>query len=150
MHQYKQQEEDQMAFPLSIQRIILFALGFGLFLSVGASIGQQTPPEKAKGFVGKPLSTIDLAGEIEGMQGRNLRMSQVTLDPGGATPLHDHAGRPEIIYVLRGRLTENRGGEAKDYGPGETISTGKDTRHWIENKTADPVILIAVSIIKQP
>jgi quercetin dioxygenase-like cupin family protein len=132
------------------QRTALVALGLAFLLGAGTSIAQQTPPEKSRGFAGKPLSTMDLGGEIDGMQGRTLRMSQVTLDPGGATALHDHADRPEILYVLRGRLTENRAGESKEYGPGETLNAGKATRHWIENRTSEPVVLIAVSVLKQP
>jgi quercetin dioxygenase-like cupin family protein len=111
------------------------------------SIG-QTAPARTSGFNSKALGVIDLGPEIEGLQGRVLRMAQVTLDAGGATAVHDHVDRPEIIYVLQGRLTETRSGQTREYGPGETIRAGKDTQHWVENRTSEPVLYLAVSVAK--
>jgi hypothetical protein len=36
-----------------------------------------------RGVAVKVLATVDLAGEIEGMAGRQLRMRMVTIEPGG-------------------------------------------------------------------
>jgi hypothetical protein len=41
------------------------------------------------------LATVDLGPEIQGMEGRQLRMRMVTIEPGGVFgPVHDHNGRP--------------------------------------------------------
>ena len=125
----------------------LLVWGVAVLGSTG-SVAQPLPPQAAIGFVVAPLALVELAGELEGLQGRTFRLSQVTLAPAGATPLHDHTGRPEIIYVVKGRLTEHRGGGSIVYGPGETLKATKDTRHWIENRTSEPVIFLAMSIVK--
>jgi hypothetical protein len=43
---------------------------------------EQVAPETS-GVTVKMLATVDLAGEIEGMAGRHLRMRMVTIEPGG-------------------------------------------------------------------
>src|SRR3954451_533133 len=65
------------------------------------------------------LGTVDLTAEIEGTEGRQLRMRIVTIEPGGVFgPAHGHAGRPGLVYVLEGTITDHRDGVETDYGPG--------------------------------
>jgi quercetin dioxygenase-like cupin family protein len=55
-----------------------------------------------RGVTVEPLATVDLAREIEGMEGRQLRMRIVTMEPGGVFgPMHDHRDRPGIVYILQ-------------------------------------------------
>lgn len=131
-----------------IQQIAAIAVSSCVLLA-GPANAQSSPPEKSKGMSAKPISAISLSEEIDGVQARHLRAVLVTVESGGANPLHNHLDRPEIIYVLKGRLTDHRGGESKDYGPGESITSGKSTTHWIENRGSEPVTFIAVSIVKQ-
>ncbi|HSS35775.1 MAG TPA: cupin, partial [Patescibacteria group bacterium] len=61
------------------------------------------------------LATVDLTGEIEGLQRRQLRMRMVTIEPGGVFgPIHDHVGRPGTVYVLQGTITDHRNGAVTD------------------------------------
>ena len=72
-----------------------------------------------KGVTSELLATIDLGPEIEGMAGRQLRMRLFTFDAGAVFgPIHDHIGRPGIVYILQGTITDHRNGVATDYGPG--------------------------------
>lgn len=132
----------------SAHRVVSIAIGFCLLVVAGFVSGQASPPAKIIGIKGKP-TVMDLGAEFDGMQGRMLRSSFVTVAPGGATPLHTHADRPEIIFIVTGRLTEHRGGESKDYGPGETITSGKNTSHWIQNRSSEPVTFVATSIVSK-
>lgn len=57
-----------------------------------------------EGVMVELLSTVDLGPEIEGMAGFQLRMRMVTFRPGGVfRPLHDHKGRPGMVYVCKER-----------------------------------------------
>jgi hypothetical protein len=48
------------------------------------------------------LATVDLGQEIEGMEGRQLRMRLVTMAPGAVFgPLHDHVDRPGLVCILQ-------------------------------------------------
>ncbi len=84
------------------------------------------------------------------MGGRQLRMRMVTIEPGGVFGVHSHKDRPGTVYILQGKITEYRGGVAKEYAPGEFWSEDKETTHWLENKGTTPVVFIAVDIFKQP
>jgi quercetin dioxygenase-like cupin family protein len=76
------------------------------------------------------------------MQGRQLRLRVVTVDPGG------HDNWPEIVYVLQGAVAEHRGGQANEYRAGDTFSGNKDTTHWIENKGTAPAVMIVEDVSK--
>ena len=53
------------------------------------------------------------------MDGGQLRMRMVTIEPGGVFgPVHDQTGRVGTVDVLQGTITVHRDGIATDYGPG--------------------------------
>src|SRR5512140_1594031 len=103
-----------------------------------------------KGVTVKPLGTVDLGPEIEGMTGRQLRMRMVTIEPGGAFgPLHDHKDRPGIVYILQGTITDIRDGVATEYGPGVGWPEDRNTLHWLENRGTIPAVEISVDIVRR-
>lgn len=109
----------------------------------------QSAPEP-HGVAVKVLATVDLGGEIEGMAGRQLRMRMVTLEPGGVFgPIHDHAGRPGLVYILQGTITDHRNGVATEYGPGVGWPEDRTTTHWLENRGTIPAVEISVDIVRQ-
>src|SRR5512141_1283134 len=82
-------------------------------------VSGETTAHQTKGVTSEVLATVELGGEIEGLEGRQLRMRLVTIEPGGVFgPIHDHAGRPGLVYVLQGTITDYRDGTATEYGPG--------------------------------
>ena len=111
---------------------------------------EQMAPETS-GVAVQELATVDLAREIEGMAGHELRMRLVTIEPGGVFgPVHDHRGRPGIVYVLQGTITDHRDGVATDYGPGLGWPEDRNTLHWLENRGEVPAIEISVDVVKHP
>lgn len=105
---------------------------------------------ETKGVTVKLLSMLDLEQEIEGMGGRQLRMRLVTFEPGGVFgPLHDHKGRPGMVYILQGTITDFRNGEAREYGPGLGWPEDRNTEHWLENRGTVPAVEISVDIVKK-
>jgi quercetin dioxygenase-like cupin family protein len=109
----------------------------------------QVAPE-TKGVTVTVLATVDLAREIEGMSGLQLRMRMVTIEPGGVFgPIHDHKGRPGIVFILQGTITDHRDGVATDYGPGAGWPEDRNTTHWLENRGTIPAVEISVDIVRQ-
>lgn len=105
------------------------------------------PP--TKGVTSKLLATVDLGPEIEGMAGRQLRMRMFTFEPGAVFgPLHDHRGRPGLVYVLQGTITDHRDGVATDYGPGLGWPEDRNTLHWLENRGNVPAVEVSVDIVR--
>ncbi|HEX7673952.1 MAG TPA: cupin domain-containing protein [Bdellovibrio sp.] len=113
-------------------------------------IERQSP--ETQGVSVKLLSTVDLGPEIEGMEGRELRMRLVIMEPGAVFgPLHDHKDRPGIVYILQGTITDHRNGIATEYGPGVGWPEDHKTLHWLENKGSVQAIEISVDIVhKKP
>jgi quercetin dioxygenase-like cupin family protein len=110
---------------------------------------EHAAPE-TKGVTTELLGTLDLGPEIEGMEGRCLRMRMVTIEPGGVFgPVHDHKDRPGIVYVLEGTITDHRDGVATDYGPGLGWPEDRTTVHWLENRGTTPAVEISVDIVTQ-
>ncbi len=108
---------------------------------------EQAAPE-TRGVAVEVLAAVDLAGEIEGMEGRQLRMRKVTIEPGGVFgPIHDHKGRPGTVYILQGTITDHRDGVATDYGPGAGWPEDRSTTHWLENRGRIPAVEISVDIV---
>ncbi len=129
--------------PLGCVFALLVAFG------LGTAVGQQSPPKENKGLAVEKTVTLDLAGEIEGLQGRQLRLRVLKLEPGGIIGLHSHKDRPAVAHILQGTLTEHRdGGGTKDHHSGEMLSVGKDVSHWEENKGTAAVVLVAADIFK--
>jgi quercetin dioxygenase-like cupin family protein len=112
------------------------------------SDGEAVP--ETKGVTVKLLAEVDLGPEIEGMAGRRLRMRMVTIEPGGVLgPVHDHKGRPGVVYILQGTITDHRNGVATEYGPGVGWPEDKETTHWLENRGAIAAVEVSVDIVRQ-
>jgi quercetin dioxygenase-like cupin family protein len=110
---------------------------------------ERAAPE-TRGVAVHELATVDLDREIDGMEGHQLRMRMVTMEPGGVFgPLHDHRGRPGIVYILQGTITDHRDGVATDYGPGIGWPEDRHTLHWLENRGTIPAVEISVDIVKK-
>jgi quercetin dioxygenase-like cupin family protein len=113
-------------------------------------MGEEQAGPETRGVTVQLLGTVDLAGEIEGMAGRQLRMRMVTIEPGGVFgPVHDHVGRPGIVYVLQGTITDHRNGVATEYGPGLGWPEDRNTMHWLENRGTIPAVEVSVDIVGQ-
>jgi quercetin dioxygenase-like cupin family protein len=107
---------------------------------------ERVPP--TSGVTSELLAVIDLGPEIEGMAGRQLRMRKFTFEPGAVFgPVHDHKGRPGLVYILQGTITDHRDGVATEYGPGLGWPEDRNTRHWLENRGNGPAVEISVDIV---
>jgi quercetin dioxygenase-like cupin family protein len=112
-------------------------------------MSKEPAAREASGVAVQDLAMVDLAGEIEGMAGHQLRMRMVTIQPGGVFPVHDHKGRPGTVYVLQGTITDHRDGVATDYGPGVGWPEDRNTTHWIENRGTVPAVEISVDVVRR-
>lgn len=109
----------------------------------------QDGAHETRGVSVELLATVDLTGEIEGMEGRRLRMRRVTMEPGAVFgPLHDHQGRPGTVFILQGTITDHRDGAATDYGPGVGWPEDRHTLHWLENRGSETAVEISVDIVR--
>jgi quercetin dioxygenase-like cupin family protein len=106
------------------------------------------PAPETQGVTSELLATLDLGPEIEGMEGRQLRMRRVTMEPGGVFgPIHDHKDRPGLVWILEGTITDHRDGVSTEYGPGVGWPEDRNTTHWLENRGTARAVEISVDIV---
>jgi quercetin dioxygenase-like cupin family protein len=117
-----------------------------LVFSLGTA--QAQAPE-SKGPVAKPLLNLELAPEMDSVAGRSLRMQLTTYEPGASNKPHSHKDRPEVVYMLSGKVIEHRGDVAKEYGPGDTFTADHTVTHWMENKGTVPAVMLVTGIAKK-
>lgn len=134
--------------PSTLQFVVpVLVVALGLMPSAAlaqAGAKELKPPKVAK------TTAIDLGPEVEGMQGRQLRMRVIQLEPGAGVAQCAHKERPEVVYVAQGTITESMGGKVTQYRAGDTWKAGKDTAHGLQNNGTEPVTLVFVDVFKAP
>jgi quercetin dioxygenase-like cupin family protein len=116
-------------------------------VAFSSGVAHAQAPEP-KGPVAKPLLNLDLAPEMDSVAGRALRMQLTTYEPGASNKAHSHKDRPEVVYMLSGKVIEHRGDVAKEYGPGDTFTADHTVTHWMENKGTVPAVMLVTGIAK--
>jgi quercetin dioxygenase-like cupin family protein len=113
--------------------------------------GQETAnplanhPTDPKAVTDDVLGSIDLGQEI-GVNGRDLRLRRLVVQPGGIVPFHSHVGRPALIITISGEITEYRSSCAVPitHHAGELAREADGISHyWINNSKAPAVLLSA-------
>ena len=108
-------------------------------------------PTKPVGVTDVVLEKIDLAQQMVKLADHQLRIRRLEVQPGGIVPLHDHADRPALIYIVSGEITEF----ASDCKTGILHKAGDtsrdaDLKHWWKNMSKKPVVLISADILHDP
>jgi quercetin dioxygenase-like cupin family protein len=130
-------------------RSIKVVAWFACQVLAGAAAGANAQAPESKGPVVKPLLNLDLAPEMDTVQGRAMRMQITIYELGAANKPHSHKDRPEIAYILSGKIIEHRGEVAKEFGPGDAFTADRNTTHWMENKGAVPAVMLVNGIAKK-
>jgi quercetin dioxygenase-like cupin family protein len=111
--------------------LILLACSSAASLAVGYALAQQAQPSSTPasgiGIKRTQLATIDLGHHFEAMKGQQLVMTYFVVEPKGISAVHNHKGRPELIYLIKGQLEEREG------GPGGTVRVHKTGTGFISN-----------------
>lgn len=135
--------------PMRILLPIVALAALSLAAALQPATSQETAPKENRGVKIESLASIDLGSEIDGMQGRQLRLRMLTIEPGGVIGLHSHKDRPAVVRIVQGTITEHlQGGAVSDHHEGESRAEGKEVTHWSENKGSKPAIVIVSDIFK--
>lgn len=96
------------------------------------------------------LGSIDLGKEI-GVQGRDLRLRKLVVQPGGVVPFHSHDGRPALIITISGEITEHRTSCAVPivHKAGELSRETNEIGHYWVNHGSQPAVLLSADVKAQ-
>lgn len=123
--------------------------------SIAALVMASTPqaqeaPKGNKGFQTLKSEVVELGPELAGMEGRQLRLRLLQIEPGGHIGIHSHKDRPAVVYFLKGESTVHSGdGTSKVFKAGDTGSANHATTHWHRNDGKEDVLFIAVDILNK-
>jgi quercetin dioxygenase-like cupin family protein len=92
---------------------------------------------------------VELGPEFSSMEGRQLRLRILTIEPGGHVGLHSHKERPAVVYFLQGTDTVIRDdGTSQTFKAGDVTGEPGTTIHWHRNDGKDAVIFVTADIFK--
>ncbi|MEX2648420.1 MAG: cupin domain-containing protein [Alphaproteobacteria bacterium] len=113
---------------------------------VNALDGRATEPS---GVTATVLGMIDVAKEPAAIEGRQFRMRELVIAPGGIVPFHSHADRPALIYVVKGEVTEYSSDCLVPivHKAGEVSRETAVVSHWWKNAGSEPVVLISADLL---
>ena len=112
-----------------------------------ALVDRATAPKDVTDDV---LGSIDLGKEI-GVNGRDLRLRRLIVQPGGVVPFHSHEGRPALIITVSGEITEHRTSCAVPivHRAGEVSREAEGIGHYWVNHGNVPAVMLSADVKPQ-
>ena len=110
--------------------------------------GQKMGPAMPKDVTDVVRSVTDLSKEPAGIKGRQFRLRQLDMKPGGIVPWHSHDNRPAMIYIVSGEVVEYASNCAVPivHKAGDVAAEKKGTSHWWQNTGNTTAVLISVDL----
>jgi quercetin dioxygenase-like cupin family protein len=113
----------------------------------GAQSGGSPVKVDTKGLVAKIKFEAPIGGFLNEINGKyKLRVTELTLAPGGYVGEHNHVG-PGIRQVTSGYMTYVLPKETIVYGPGDFFFETGDINHTVFNKTDSPMVHVLFEIL---
>ena len=84
----------------------------------------------------------------EGLYGHGRLFSHIVLDPGCSIGYHDHNHETEFYYIIKGEAVFNDDGKEVIFRAGDIGATGYGQGHALENRSNEPVEMIALIIME--
>lgn len=97
------------------------------------------------------LGGVALAGEMDSLAGRELRVREIVVAPGGIVAVHQHDSRPGFAYILNGEIIEHRSDQDEPVvrRAGAIAFEKTGVSHWWENKSEQSVKALVADIVPQ-
>jgi len=110
--------------------------------------GQKPGPSAPVGVTDVVRASTDLAKEPAMIAGRQFRLRQLDVQPGGVVPWHSHNERPAMIYIVSGEIVEYASSCAAPivHKAGDIAPEKNGTSHWWKNTGSTPAVLISVDL----
>jgi len=119
---------------------------------VADGLGQKQGPSMPKDVTDVVRYSTDLSKEPLALQGRQFRLRQLEMQPGGVVPWHSHNERPAMIYIVSGEVVEYASNCAVPivHKAGDVVAETSEVSHWWKNTGDKTVVLLSADLIKDP
>ena len=115
---------------------------------VADGLGQKPGPTMPQDVTDTVRASTDLWKEPLALQGRQLRLRELQMKPGGIVPWHSHNERPAMIYIVSGEVVEYASSCAVPivHRAGDVAPERNGTSHWWKNTGGTTALLISVDL----
>jgi quercetin dioxygenase-like cupin family protein len=129
--------------------VVAIAAALVLF-SAGFAAGQHQAPIGDQRVEQRLLASIDLAKALESLGDRELRLSHVTVAPGGHIGLHSHVDDPTVVYLVSGALINHHDdGATEELHAGQAFAEFGPKSHWVENRGEAAATFVFASVSRR-
>ncbi|MFV8816512.1 cupin domain-containing protein [Haliea sp. E17] len=107
-------------------------------------------PVKSQGIAAaEVMGSMPLDADFPALEGYVMRARRITVLPGGVVGVHQHAGRPGVLYMLEGEMSEIRSDQAQpnNWSAGEMTFESHGTIHWWRNDGETSSVAFVVDIV---
>jgi quercetin dioxygenase-like cupin family protein len=110
--------------------------------------GQAMGPTQPKDVTDVVRASTDLSKEPAKIAGRQFRLRELSMQPGGIVPWHSHGNRPAMIYIVSGEVVEYASNCAVPivHKAGDVAPERNGTSHWWKNTGNTAAVLISVDL----
>jgi mannose-6-phosphate isomerase-like protein (cupin superfamily) len=85
----------------------------------------------------------------EGLYGHGRLFAHVTIDPGNSIGFHNHNHETEFYYIIKGEGVFSDNGKEVILRAGDCGATGYGEGHALENRTNEPLEMIALIVFEE-
>jgi len=110
------------------------------------TLSDQCPRREANVQHGKGIVKMKDLATKEQMYDHARLFTHIVLDPGCSIGYHTHTDETEFYYLLRGTAVFSDNGAETVLHAGDVSATGYGEGHSLENRTNEPVELIALIV----
>lgn len=98
---------------------------------------------------GAGLIHIKELTDQEGLYGHGRLFAHIVVDPGCSIGDHPHHEETEFYYILKGEALFSDNGTETVVRAGDVCATGGGERHSLENRSEEPVELMALIVTEK-
>jgi quercetin dioxygenase-like cupin family protein len=132
--------------------IYLVVLSTGLVIGFANGSSHRQPPAEHEGVSVVALGQLKESSiKIQlGLSGYEMKLREVTVEPGGAIKEHSHATRPGLVQTISGSWIEVRNGKEISYPATkkEALVEDENTVHWLYNDGDVPAVAVVCGLSK--
>ncbi len=139
---------------VNLKAILIYfvVLSTGLVIGFANGSSRRQPPAEHEGVSVVPLGQLKESSlKIQlGMSGYEMKLREVTVEPGGAIKEHSHATRPGLVKTISGSWIEVRNGMEISYPAKkkEALVEDENTVHWLYNDGDVPAVALVCGLSK--
>jgi len=131
-------------------RFVATVIAALVVFSAGFAAGQHQAPSGDERVQQTLLASIDLAKAVGTLGERELRLSQVTVAPGGHIGPHSHIDDPTVVYLVTGALINHHDdGSTEELSAGQAFAEFGPKSHWVENRGTAPATFVFASVSRR-